>query len=58
VMYLRVGGFSGNLRCFSVLNAHINYTAVFPMRVKLRLCSIFLFSDGSKVIVYVVSCPL
>jgi hypothetical protein len=46
MLYRRVDGFSGNLPCFSIL------CAVF--RTYVKLYSIFLFSDGDKVIVYVV----
>jgi hypothetical protein len=55
VLYRRVDGFSGNL-CLFFNPLCTYYIAVFCMYVK--LCSIFLYIDVGKVIVYVVLCPM
>jgi hypothetical protein len=55
MIYRRVDGFSRNLRRF-VISLCINNMAVLRMCVK--LCSIFLFSDTGNVVVCVVSCPI
>jgi hypothetical protein len=50
--YRKVDGFCGNVRTF--LNSLCPYfVAVFLMYVK--LCSIFLFNEGGKVILYAVA---